>query len=151
MPDSPGPRSTTGADSKYHKQLLVGVAYFIVGIVFGELAKRAGSEQTRFAWRLTAWVLSGAVYAGHIGYEHFKLRNTPRVVALHVGSAAAFGAFLLAVAAMVHAMTVSSHAPYWLFVIALFAWPLSTGLPASLVALLVSGVLAHVRAGSSLR
>ena len=58
--------------------------------------------------------------------------------------AVALGAFLLAVAATVHAMMVSSHAPYWRFLVALVVWPIVTALPAFLVALAVAALLARL-------
>ena len=58
--------------------------------------------------------------------------------------AVALGAFLLAVAATVHAMMVPSHAPYWRFLVALVVWPIVTALPAFLVALAVAALLARL-------
>jgi len=124
--------------------VLLGGVYFIVGVVFGELAKWAGSEQGQFRWRLAAWGVSAAVYAAHIAYEHFRLRNRATALALHVALAAALGAFLLAAAATLHAMRLSSHAPYWLYLLALVLWPLMTGVPAFVVAFVGAKVLALV-------
>ena len=56
----------------------------------------------------------------------------------------ALGAFLLAAAATVHAATSASHAPYWLFLLALVLWPIITALPAFLVALVAGAVLARL-------
>jgi hypothetical protein len=95
-------------------------------------------------WRLAAWVVSAAVYAAHIGYEHFRLGNSPRATALHAALAVAVGAFLLAVAATVRAVTVPSHAPYRQYLLALVAWPLVTAVPAFLVALAVAALLARL-------
>src|SRR5437762_3821983 len=120
--------------------ILVGVVYFGVGFVFAALANPAVSLEARFTWRLAAWVVSAAVYAAHIGSEHFRLGNSPRATALHAAMAVALGAFLLAVAATVHAMMVSSHAPYWRFLVALVVWPIVTALPAFLVALAVAAL-----------
>lgn len=124
--------------------VLLGGVYFIVGVVFGELAKWAASEQGQFRWRLTAWVVSAFVFAAHIAHEHFRLRSRATVLALHVASAAALGAFLLAATATLHAMRLSSHAPYWLYLLALVLWPLMTGVPAFVVALVGAKVLALV-------
>ena len=124
--------------------ILVGVVYFVVGMVFAALANRALSEQVRFMWRLAAWVASAAVYAAQIGYEHFRRNNSPRATALHAAMAVALGAFLLAVAATVHKVMVVSHAPYWRFLLALVVWPIITAVPAFLVALTVAAVLARL-------
>ena len=67
--------------------ILVGVVYFGVGFVFAALANPAVSLEARFTWRLAAWVISGAAYAAHIGYEHFRLGNSPRATALHAAMA----------------------------------------------------------------
>src|SRR6185436_15220728 len=92
-------------------------------------------------WRLAAWVASAVVYVAHTAYEHFRLKNSPLVTAIHVGLAVAIGGFLLAVAATAHAAMVSEHAPYLLFVIALVAWPLITGVPALVVTLVLATAL----------
>ena len=121
--------------------VLLGGVYFVMGVVFGELAKRAGSEQGQFRWRLTAWVLSAAVFAAHIAHEHFRLRSRASVLALHVALAGALGAFLLAAAATLHAMRLTSTAPFWLYLLALVLWPLMTGVPAFVVAFVGAKVL----------
>jgi hypothetical protein len=124
--------------------ILLGVLYFVVGVGFGVLANTGVSDQVRFMWRLGAWAASAVVYAAHISYEHFRLGNSSRTTALHAGMAVALGGFLLAVAATVHSMMVPSHAPYWRYLIALVAWPIITGLPAFLVALTMTAVLARL-------
>jgi hypothetical protein len=114
--------------------ILVGTGYFIVGVLFAALANPAVSDQVRFMWRLAACVASAAGYAAHIGYEHFRLNNSPRATALHAAMAVALGAFLLALAANVHDLgSASGYRPRML--IALVAWPLLTAIPAFVVAL----------------
>src|SRR5712692_8018836 len=115
---------------------LVGVGYFVVGFVFA-----LPSAHVR-GWRLAAWVTSAAVFAAHIGYEHFRRNNSAWATALHAATAVALGGLLLAVAATVHKMMVPSHNPYWRFLLALVVWPIVTGLPAFLVALAAAAVLA---------
>jgi hypothetical protein len=124
--------------------VLVGGIYFILGVVFGELAKWAGSEQGQFGWRLTAWVVSAFVFGAHIAHEHFRLHTRATVLAVHVALGAALGALLLAVAATLHAVRLTSHAPFWLYLLALVLWPLMTGVPAFGVAFVVAKVLALV-------
>jgi hypothetical protein len=123
------------------RALIIGLAYSVVGIVFGALAGAASSEQSRTFWRLAAWAVSGLIYATHIAYEHFRLHNSPRSIALYVAMAVAVGAFGLAVAATVHAISTAQYRPRYL--IALIAWPAITAFPAVLVALSVSAVLAR--------
>ena len=117
--------------------ILVGILYGSIGIVF------ALPSNQRF-WRLAAWAVSGAIFVSHIGYEQLRLRNPWFATAVHAALAAAFGGFLLAVGATVHAITTPTHAPYWRFLIALVVWPIITGVPALLVALVITVVLAYV-------
>ena len=79
--------------------LLAGTLYLIIGVGFAPL-----SVPSVFFWRLAAWMVSAVVYAAHIGYEHFRIRNSPRSTALHVAFGAAVGAFGLAAAAIVHSL-----------------------------------------------
>ena len=119
--------------------VLIGVLYALIGIVFTWPATHVR------AWRLAAWLLSGAAYAAHIGYERFGLRNTPRRAASHVASAVAVGAFGLAVGATIHSLSVASTSQHRrLLLVALVAWPVMTGLPAFLVALGASELLARL-------
>jgi hypothetical protein len=128
----------SGRQTWVRATLLVGVIYFLIGRVFALPSSHVSG------WRLAAWVASGAMFAAHIGYEHFRLNNSPRATALDAAMAVAVGAFLLAVAATVHAMTAPSHAPYWRYLLALVAWPIITALPAFLVALAVAAALARL-------
>jgi len=120
----------------------VGLVYLTAGLCFATLAGWAGSGQMRVAWRLAAWVISAAAFAVHIGYEHVRLRSTPRTTALHVSLGVALGAFALAVAANVHAAAASSEQHSRSLARALVLWPALTALPAFLVALAVAAGLA---------
>lgn len=122
--------------------LIVGVVYVVVG--YGSaLLDPSVPAQMRFMWRLAAWIACGATYAAHIRYECVRLRSSTFSTALHAATGVAVGAFLLALAATIHAAMVSSHAPLWQFLIALIAWPIITGLPAFVVALAIAAVLAR--------
>src|SRR5262245_1609095 len=117
--------------------LVFGLAYLLIGRLFPQPA-----ESLR-AWRLAAWVASAAVFAVHIGYEHFVERHAPRVIAWHAALAVAIGAFGLAVAGMMHSLaTGSAVRTAWL--LALIAWPLITAVPAFLAALAAGAVLARL-------
>ena len=119
--DAPGRNAWVGG------ALVAGVAYFVVGKVFA-----LPPDHLR-AWRLAAWAVSAIVYAAHIAHEHFRLRFSPGLAALHVALAAALGGFLLAVAGMANSLRLEpTIKPLWL--LALVAWPLITGVPAYLVA-----------------
>lgn len=114
--------------------MLVGVAYFIVGRVF------AAPTTHVQAWRFAAWAASFIAYFAHIAYEHVMLRYTPRVAAVHVAAAVAIGAFLLAVAGMIHSVSVGSGLkPIWFA--ALVLWPAFTSLPAFVGALVAAHLL----------
>jgi hypothetical protein len=132
---------TSRRQAWFRAALLVGVVYLLIGRLFA-----LPTDHVR-AWRLAAWVVSGAAYAAHIGYEHFRLRNTPRVVALHVALAVAIGATGLAVAGMMYSLsTASVIRPAWL--LALVIWPAVTAVPALLVALVAAVVLARLPRGA---
>jgi hypothetical protein len=114
--------------------LLLGVVYFLIGRVFALPADHV------HAWRLAAWMVSGCAYAAHIWYEHFRLRTSPRLTAVHVAVAVAIGAFALAVAGMIHSLsTASAIRPAWL--LAIVIWPAMTALPAFLGALAAGTML----------
>jgi len=119
--------------------VLLGVGYALVGIVF---AVPAAHVQ---AWRLAAWVVSAIGYAAHIGYERYRLQHSPGSAALHVACAVALGAFGLAVGANIHSLSTGSTSQHrQLLLLSLGIWPVITALPACLVALGISVVLARV-------
>jgi hypothetical protein len=120
--------------------LFLGVVYFIVGIVFGAFAGRAASSQGRVAWRWAAWALSAVVFGAHILYERARARSSPRITALHAASAAALGAFGLAIAANVYTYTVGAREHALALALSLAIWPIMTALPA-FVAALVAAIL----------
>ena len=124
--------------------LSIGVAYFVVGYVFGELDDLGVTDRGVFLWRLGAWVLSAIIFAAHLWLEYARFRNTPFAIALHTTLAVAFGAFLLAVAATFHAAWIESSVPLWRYFIALVAWPIFTAVPAFLVAIIVATGLTRV-------
>ena len=123
--------SASGRQSWLATAILIGVLYSLVGIVFG-----LPSTHVRM-WRLMAWLVSALVYAVHIAYEHFRLRNSPLATALHAALAVGVGAFGLAAAANIHEVWV---APSYrlLLALALVAWPVLTALPAFIVALVAA-------------
>jgi hypothetical protein len=117
--------------------LLVGVVYVLVGRLF------AAPTSHVHAWRLAAWLVSAVAYAAHMAYEHFRLRESPRLMAFHVAVAVAIGGLGLAIVGMVHAMSnTSAVRPAWL--LALVLWPAVTAVPAFLVALVIGAVLARI-------
>ena len=127
--------------------MLVGIVYVVVGITFAALANSSASHQMRVTWRLAAWLASAAAFAFHVGYEHFRLRNSPATAALHVSLAVALGAFALAAAANIHAQWAGSNHRRALAV-ALVVWPAMTGVPAFVVSLAAGVLLARRRRGA---
>ena len=124
--------------------IVAGVLYPAVGIASGALAGAAASGQMQFFWRLSAFVISAVVFAAHIAYEHFRLRNMARPAAWHASLAVALGAFALALVANIHDLgSASGYRPRML--IALVAWPLLTAVPAFIVALVVAAGLGMMR------
>jgi hypothetical protein len=124
--------------------ILVGGLYLAVGISSAALAGATASNQMRFFWRLSAFVISAVVFGAHIANEHFRLRNTARQTAWHASGAVAFGAFALALVGNIHDLGSSSgYRP--LMLIALIVWPLLTAVPALIVALAVAAGLGRKR------
>jgi hypothetical protein len=122
--------------------LVLAAWYFIIGYGSAVLDPSVPARM-RFAWRLAAWIGCFVAFAAHIAFLHFKFRKPSFATALHAAMAVALGAFLLAVAATVHAVMVASHAPYWQFLVALMVWPLITAVPAFAVALTAAWVLSR--------
>ena len=118
--------------------LLVGILYSVIGIVFALPSNQVG------VWRPAAWAASAVVFAAHIAYEKFKLSNSSGATAFHVAVAVGIGGLGLAVAATVHSLFVPPSYPRSRFLLALVLWPLITALPAFLVALIVTTLLAHL-------
>ena len=114
--------------------------YFLVGFVFSEFDLWAGSNYLKALSNPLAFLISGGAFAIHIGYEHFRLRSTALITAWHTSLAVALGGFALAVKANIHdLLEPAGYRPRML--IALAAWPLLTGVPAFIVALVVAVIL----------
>ena len=133
-----------GSKTWVRATVILGAVYALVGIVFAVPAHHAK------LWRLAAWVVSAIAYAAHVCYEHFRLRSPPRSAALHVASAVALGAFGLAVGANIHSLSLGStnEHRHHLLLLALGLWPVITAVPAFLVALGASWVLARASSGT---
>jgi uncharacterized protein (DUF486 family) len=130
----------------YRWVILVGVVYLVAGLTFGALAGTS-SNRMRVAWRLSAWLTSGAAFLAHIWHGHFRLRHSPATTAMHASLAVGLGAFGLAVAANIHAQqSGSSHRTA--LALALVVWPLMTAVPAFVVALGAAALLTLRRRGA---
>jgi len=124
--------------------ILFGIVYLVVGITFAALANHSYSNETRVMWQRAAWLVSAAAFAVHIAYEHFRQRNLPPSIALHVSVAVALGAFALALSPNVHALW-AAPSNHHLLAFALVLWPIVTGVPAFVVALALAAGLARIR------
>jgi len=123
------------------RAIVVGAVYVAVGVTFAALAGWAASDQIRTAWRLTAFGVSGVVFVWNIWLEH-RRGNSPVAAALHASLAVALGGFGLAAKAGLHSLTIGASIPRSLLW-SLLLWPLLTGLPAFVVALVASAGLAR--------
>lgn len=121
--------------------ILFGVVYLVVGIAF---PNPPASNKLQFMWRLAAWLTCAVAFAIHIGLAYFRFRNSPRRTALHAAVSVALGAFALAAAANIHALTAGTGNRS-LLALALLIWPVITGVPAFVVAFVATALLARVR------
>lgn len=120
--------------------ILLGAVYFVFGIGFAALAGSSASSSMRVTWNRLGFVASAVAFALHIGYEHFRLRNSSLKTAWHVSIAVALGAFALAVSANIHGYRVGSSNKR-LLAFALVAWPAITAIPAFVVAFVATAGL----------
>ena len=122
--------------------LLAAVLYPAVGIGFAFLDSSAGPSRVRF-WRLAAWLVSAIIFGAHLAYEQ-RWNPSPLRTASHVSMAVALGAFVLACWILAHALVIdapqSSLAP-----LALILFPLLTGPPAFVIALVAAGLASKLR------
>lgn len=121
--------------------LAFGMVYLIVGVAF---PNPPASNKMQFIWRLAAWLICVVAFAIHISLEHIRLRNSPRRTALHVSLAVALGALGLAIAANIHALRTGTGNQR-LLVLALVIWPMITGVPAFIAALIAAATLVRIR------
>ena len=131
--------------SGWRAVILFGVVYGVVGVAF---PNPSAANKMQFMWRLGAWLTVALAFAIHIGLEHFRFRNSPYRTALHVAASVSLGAFALAAAANIHALRAGSGNQR-LLALALVIWPIITGVPAFIVALLAATILGRLRRKTS--
>jgi len=120
--------------------LLFAAFYLVIGIAFAAFSDSATTNAIRLMWRRLAWLVCGVGFAAHILCEGFRLRNSPRLTAMHASVAAALAAGGLAVGANLHEWrTASRYRPS--IALALVAWPLLTAIPAFVVAVIGAALL----------
>lgn len=114
--------------------LLAAVAYVLIGTGTSMLAAGASSSVGGKVSRLAAWLLSLVVFGVHLAIE--RSRDPRRVrVAARVALAVAIGAFGVAALGPLR-MHWGEPARLKLVMLSLVAWPVLTGVPAFVVALL---------------
>jgi hypothetical protein len=124
--------------------LLFGLVYVAVGLISSALSAAAGSGQLSFAWRFGAYVVSAIAFAIHVRHEYVTAHSASTTAAFHAAIGVALGAFFLAAAALIRAQIVGGPNPVG-HVIALVAWPAITAIPAFIVALAATAVLARTQ------
>ena len=117
------------------------MVYLIVGVAF---PNPPASNKMQFIWRLAAWLICAVAFAIHIALAYFRFRNSPRTTALHAAVSVALGAFALAAAANIHALTAGTGNRR-LLALALLIWPVITGVPAFVVAFVATALFARLR------
>jgi hypothetical protein len=122
----------------------MGALYFVFGVAFAVFARWAASNSMLENWNRLGFLASAVLFALHIGYEHFRLRNSQLKAASHVALAVALGAFALAVKANIHGYSMGSNNKR-LLAFALIAWPAITAIPAFVVALITAAGLSFRR------
>ena len=115
--------------------LIAGASYVLIGTGTSILGASAGAK----AWRLAAWVLSLVVFVIHFVIERNGDSRRVRVAA-RVALAVAIGALGVAALGPMRTHWADPARPR-LVLLSLVAWPVLTGLPAFVVALLGGIVL----------
>lgn len=119
--------------------LLASSGYVIAGTATAFLAQAAPSAAAVQGWRLTAWLLSLAVFGLHFAIER-RGQVPRRSVAGHVALAVAIGALAVAALGPIRTHWGQPH-QMRLAALSLLAWPVLTGLPAFAVAWLAGFAL----------
>ena len=120
--------------------VLLGAVYFLFGVAFAALAGLSGSDAMRATWNRLGFLASAVAFAFHLGYEHFRLRDSALITALHVSAAVALGAFALALRVNVNGFRMGAG-NQGLRAFALVAWPAITAVPAFVVAIIAAALL----------
>jgi hypothetical protein len=109
--------------------LLAAAAYTGIGVVTAALSGAAATSQGRTGWRLTAWLLSFAVFGAHTWYARFALRDARLRVAVQTSLGVALGALSLAALGPVRSHWSSDNLSRTA-ALSLILWPVITGIPA---------------------
>jgi len=127
----------------FYTAMAFGIVYGVVGIAF---PNPPSSDERQFLWRLAAWLICAVAFAIHIVIECLRTRSSAGMAALHVSASAALGAFVLAIAANIHALTTGTGNQR-LLGLALLVWPIGAGVAALAVAWVAAAGLAWLGVG----
>jgi len=123
--------------------LLAGAGYIVASTIPPVVAGMSPRPVPAQWWRIAAWVLSLVVFAWHLAAER-RRRTRPLRGALYVAFAVALGAAGVAALGPLRAHW-GEPARLRLILLSVVAWPLLTGIPAFLVALLGRVLLDRAR------
>ena len=123
--------------------LLAGAGYIVASTIPPVLAGMSPRPVPAQWWRIAAWVLSLVVFAWHLAAER-RRRTRPLRGALYVAFAVALGAAGVAALGPLRAHW-GEPARLRLILLSVVAWPLLTGIPAFLVALLGRALVDRAR------
>ena len=132
----------TPAQTWLRSVLVTGLAYAVIGVVTAGLAQSTSTAQGRI-WRLCAWLLSLIAFASHLAWERLRAGAPTLTAARRVAGAVALGAFALAAAGPARAHWSAND--FWrIAVLSLALWPVLTGVPAFLAALVGGSILGRL-------
>jgi len=138
--------ATATSHSWVRTALVVAAVYTIIGLATVAIGRAAGGGQSSIAQavRIASWLLSALVFLGHIAGESRRGLKAA-VPAGRASIAVALATFLLALIATVRQVEAGNARPAVL--IALFVWPVLTGLVSLGVGLVLVRLLRTVTRG----
>jgi hypothetical protein len=125
-----------------------GLVYFGLGVASAIISNDLESASLQASIRVGILLVAVAFFYWHFRVELARSTGRLRVSALIASGALAFGTLLLALYAVGAAWWNSSHLPASLLS-SLVIWPVATGVPAFLAALVLGRVMLRIRSGMS--
>lgn len=132
-------------DAAWQRVGSYGLAYLVLGVGSAAISNDLASATVQASVRVGILLVAVALLIGHLHAELVRSAAGLGASALRTSSAVALGTFLLAVYAVSMSWWDSSQLPASLLS-ALVVWPVATGLPAFLAALVVGRVLVRGKA-----
>jgi hypothetical protein len=131
-------------EQAWKRVILVGLIYLALGVISAVVSNPLRSEFLQAAIRISIFLVALAVYYYSLRLEMNRFDSGIKKSALLTSSAVAVGTFLLAVYAIGMEWWETSGVRNSLLT-ALIIWPVATGIPAFLMALLLGYVTVRVR------